>query len=447
MRLRLLAVACTAAALPVTAALPALADTPPSPAGAAPRTPSSVHPDIPAGNVTQDGVAMVVGGHQPVTTTFTATLPPSVHGPVSALMAFSPDQMPPAGGYTWRIANQLAATCSVNDGPFQPCDWAGGEPGEEPVHPYDEYLRVPLPTVDATPTITYRIRLSADTYSLVGRTFTGFMILTDADGDVLADGGAQIHFENDPDSPFYRPAFYAVDGSGVMWRYDGTPAGSTAPFQPRAKVGAGWGVYTAVTPLIGTTAAGSGDAVARDSSGVLWYYRHSGNPAQPFLPRVKVGAGWNIYSALAGTGGNALDELSDRRSGDLVARDSAGVLWLYRATGNPAAPFAPRVKVGAGWNAYTSITTTGDGLVARDASGALWHYDRIHSATGSQPFWPGVRNKTGWNVYTAMTGAGTGSGSERLLGRDSAGKLWSTSYYDGSRVLVGGGWNIYRRLF
>jgi len=380
-----------------------------------------------------------------VTTTFTATLPANAHGPVSAIMAFSEDEMPPAGGYTWRVAAELASTCSVNGGPYLPCDWRGGSPGEDPVEPYDSYLRLILPTVEAAPTITYRIRIAADTYAVAGLRLNGFLLVTDADGNALADGGAAIQFRQAAGSPYYRPALYAVDGSGVMWRYDGNAPGSAAPFQPRAKVGAGWGVYTAITPLIGTTAAGSGDVVARDGAGVLWYYRHSGNPAQPFLPRVRVGAGWNIYTALAGTGGGTLDELADQRSGDLVARDKAGVLWLYRATGDPAAPFAPRVRVGAGWNAYTSITTSQDGVVAREASGVVWRYNRNHTETGSEPFAPRERVNQGWNIYTALSSAG--ADGQLLLGRDGAGKLWSLNPVGSDRALVGGGWNIYSRLF
>ncbi|MBY8879798.1 tachylectin-related carbohydrate-binding protein [Actinacidiphila acidipaludis] len=457
-RLRLLATACAAVALSVTAALPAVADTPSAPpapvtaasAGAtaghtAAGSPSLVRPNVPGGSVTQDAVPLVIGGTRPVTTTFTATLPAGAHGPVSAIMAFGEDQMPPAGGYTWRIAAGLASTCSVNDGPFVPCDWRGGSPGEEPVGPYDEYLRLILPTVEAAPTITYRIRIASDPYGVAGERLTGFLLVSDADGGALADGGAAIQFRTAADSPYYRPALYAVDGSGVMWRYDGTAPGSAAPFQPRARVGAGWGVYTAITPLIGTTAAGSGDVVARDSAGVLWYYRQSGNPAQPFQPRVRVGAGWNIYTAIAGTGGGTLDELADQRSGDLVARDSGGVLWLYRATGDPAAPFAPRVRVGSGWNAYSSITTSQDGVIAREPSGVVWRYNRHHTDTGSEPFAAREQVNEGWNIYTALSGAG--ADGQLLLGRDAAGKLWSLNPVGSNRTLVGGGWNIYSRLF
>ncbi|SEL36216.1 hypothetical protein SAMN05414137_1081, partial [Streptacidiphilus jiangxiensis] len=36
-------------------------------------------------------------------------------------------------------------------------------------------------------------------------------------------------------------------------------------------------------------------------------------------------------------------------------RDASGVLWLYQGTGNPAAPFKSRVRVGGGWNTYNTL--------------------------------------------------------------------------------------------
>ncbi|KAF2774605.1 hypothetical protein [Streptomyces sp. OM5714] len=41
---------------------------------------------------------------------------------------------------------------------------------------------------------------------------------------------------------------------------------------------------------------------------------------------------------------------------DLVARDSAGVLWLYRGTGSASAPYAARTKIGGGWNTYNVLS-------------------------------------------------------------------------------------------
>ncbi|MFI1091881.1 FG-GAP repeat domain-containing protein [Streptomyces sp. NPDC020917] len=98
------------------------------------------------------------------------------------------------------------------------------------------------------------------------------------------------------------------------------------------------------------TGDGRADLVARDGSGVLWLYRGTGSAAAPFAARVRIGGGWNMFSALAGTG----DVTGDGRA-DLVARDASGVLWLYHGTGSAAAPFAARVRIGAGWNTYNAL--------------------------------------------------------------------------------------------
>jgi hypothetical protein len=41
---------------------------------------------------------------------------------------------------------------------------------------------------------------------------------------------------------------------------------------------------------------------------------------------------------------------------DLLARDPAGSLWLYRGTGSTAAPFLARTYIGAGWSIYGALT-------------------------------------------------------------------------------------------
>ncbi|WP_307795244.1 N-acetylmuramoyl-L-alanine amidase [Actinacidiphila acididurans] len=188
------------------------------------------------------------------------------------------------------------------------------------------------------------------------------------------------------------------DSSGVLWQYQGTSNGST-PFLSRYKIGSGWQVYNAITRLTPLHADGTGDAVARDTSGVLWYYQGSGNINQPFKARTKVGAGWNMYTLLAGVG----DMTGDGKA-DLVARDSKGVLWLYQGTGSTTAPFATRVQIGAGWNTFNALVGTGDitgdgkpDLVARSTGGYLYLYKGTGSATA--PFAARVQVGSGWNIY------------------------------------------------
>ncbi|MGG2465822.1 VCBS repeat-containing protein [Streptomyces sp. RGM 3693] len=169
-----------------------------------------------------------------------------------------------------------------------------------------------------------------------------------------------------------------------------------------AKIGWGWDIYNQVTAVGNVAGADHGDVVARDKDGVLWLYLGKGDGT--FDGRVRIGAGWGDYTQLTGGG----DVNGDGR-GDLLARDSAGVLWLYKGTGNWKAPFAPRVKIGAGWNIYDQITSVGDvaggpagDVVARDKDGVLWSY----LGKGDGTFDGRVKIGAGWGGYSQLIGIG-----------------------------------------
>ncbi|WHM38305.1 FG-GAP-like repeat-containing protein [Streptomyces sp. BPTC-684] len=251
-----------------------------------------------------------------------------------------------------------------------------------------------------------------------------------------------------------RAAFYGRDRSGVLWQYQSSPTGDPSRYTSRTQVGGGWQAYDTVTKLSTLQADGTGDLVARDGNGVLWYYKATGNTTTPFAPRTKVGGGWQTYTVITGAG----DLTGDGRP-DLVARDRDGILWLYRATGNPAAPFAPRTKIGGGWQIYTDLTggtdLTGDGrpdLLARNRDGVLW----LYKATGNpaSPFASRIKVGGGWNTYTRIltTGDTTGDGKADLIAIDRDGGLW---HYRGTgnpadpfaaRTKIGTGWNTYNTL-
>ncbi|MDF6043793.1 VCBS repeat-containing protein [Streptomyces sp. JH14] len=245
----------------------------------------------------------------------------------------------------------------------------------------------------------------------------------------------------------------ARDGSGVLWLYKGTGSGS-APYAARTKVGAGWNMYNSLTSTGDLTGDGKADLVARDGSGVLWLYKGTGSGSAPYAARTKVGAGWNMYNSLTSTG-----DLTGDGKADLVARDGSGVLWLYKGTGSGSAPYAARTKVGAGWNMYNSLTSTGDltgdgkaDLVARDGSGVLWLYKGTGSA--SAPYAARTKVGAGWNMYNSLTSTGdlTGDGKADLVARDGSGVLWlykgtgSASAPYAARTKVGAGWNTYNAL-
>ncbi|MFI2371813.1 FG-GAP repeat domain-containing protein [Streptomyces sp. NPDC018833] len=137
----------------------------------------------------------------------------------------------------------------------------------------------------------------------------------------------------------------ARDGSGTLWLYLGYGNGTLTG---RSKVGTGWGTYNQITGKGDLTGDGRNDIVARDGGGTLWLYKGTGNRTTPFLARTKVGTGWNIFNNLVSVGDIDLDGITD-----LLARGTDGTLWRYSGTGNAAAPFKSRVKIGtSGWNGY-----------------------------------------------------------------------------------------------
>ncbi|MFJ3764687.1 N-acetylmuramoyl-L-alanine amidase [Streptomyces sp. NPDC090082] len=246
----------------------------------------------------------------------------------------------------------------------------------------------------------------------------------------------------------------ARDASGVLWQHQGSGSGA-APFLARYRVGGGWQVYNAITPLTALRADGTGDAVARDTSGVLWYYQGSGNPSAPFKARLRTGGGWQIYDRITGV----RDLTGDGRP-DVIAREKSGALWLYKGTGTPATPFAARVKIGTGWQIYNDIVSTGDltsdgkaDLIGRDSTGTLWLYKGTGSATA--PYAARVKVGNGWQIYNSITGPSdlTGDGKVDFVARDGAGALWlyqgtgsATAPY-AARVQVGPGWQAYNLIF
>ncbi|MFE5912884.1 N-acetylmuramoyl-L-alanine amidase [Streptomyces wedmorensis] len=257
-----------------------------------------------------------------------------------------------------------------------------------------------------------------------------------------------------PVSATNRYNLLARDTSGALWQYQGTGSAS-APFLARYKVGTGWGAYNLVTPLTALRADGTGDVIAREPSGVLWYYPGSGDPSGPFKTRVKAGTGWGVFNQIVGV----RDQTGDGKP-DVIGRESSGVLWLYPGTGNPSAPLGPRLKVGTGWQTYNAIVSTGDltgdgkaDLVGRDSSGRFWLYNGTGKAAA--PFGPRVSVGTGWQTYNSIVGPSdlTKDGRVDLIGRDGTGALYlyngtgSATAPFGPRVNVGSGWQIYNMIF
>ncbi|MER5964419.1 VCBS repeat-containing protein [Streptomyces sp. NPDC002057] len=167
-------------------------------------------------------------------------------------------------------------------------------------------------------------------------------------------------------------------------------------------VGQGFGIYDKIEATGDLGGSGVGDFVARDRAGVLWLYKGRGD--HTFSARIRIGGGWGTYTRL--TGGS--DLTGDGRA-DLVAADGAGVLWLYPGTGRDTAPFAARKRIGGGWGVYDQLTAVGNlaggpagDLVARDRAGVLW----LHLGRGDGTFSPRTRIGGDWAPFGRLVGLG-----------------------------------------
>ncbi|MEV5443180.1 VCBS repeat-containing protein [Streptomyces sp. NPDC052644] len=207
-----------------------------------------------------------------------------------------------------------------------------------------------------------------------------------------------------------------------------TYAGATGTSNPYWS-GTGWHIYNKVLSIGDVTGDGKVDVPARTHSGDLYLYRGTGVPSAPLQARVKVGTGWHIYDQLVGVSDANGDGL-----GDLYARTPNGDLFFYAGSGDAAAPFKARVKVGTGWHAYNQLAgvddITGDGrpeLLARTMSGTLYSYE-TDAATG-RPTSRYALGTGGWNTAELIAGSGGNphTGKDSILGLDRNGTLWG--YY------------------
>ncbi|MFD3333135.1 FG-GAP repeat domain-containing protein [Streptomyces sp. NPDC058700] len=178
------------------------------------------------------------------------------------------------------------------------------------------------------------------------------------------------------------PDMVARDASGVLWLYLGKGDGT---FAGRTRIGSGWNAYNKITGGSDLNGDGWSDLLAGDTSGVLWAYQGTGNWSAPFRGRTKVGGGWGGMNQITAVG-----DVAGTPRGDLLARDTAGVLWLY--PGATGSSFAARVRVGSGWGAYTHLVGVGD--VDRDGRNDLFAYGKsgsfVYRGTGvaAVPFGP-----------------------------------------------------------
>ncbi|MEV5887654.1 VCBS repeat-containing protein [Streptomyces sp. NPDC052020] len=244
----------------------------------------------------------------------------------------------------------------------------------------------------------------AYTWQVVAEPLNGIGPATTADGTFTVTREGQPHDFNDNGTP----DILTRDSAGKLWRHDTyfamgvNASGQLVEGEAKTLVGGGWNVYDRIEATGDLGGSPVGDLVARDTSGVLWLYQGDGRGG--FAGRIKVGGGWQIYDKIAG----GSDLTGDGRN-DLLATDRSGVLWLYSGSGTPTAPFSARKKVGGGWGVYNDLTAVGNiggaaagDLIARDKDGALW----LYLGKGDGTFASRTRIGGGWNAYTHLVAVG-----------------------------------------
>lgn len=147
---------------------------------------------------------------------------------------------------------------------------------------------------------------------------------------------------------------------------------------------------------------GTYDLVAKDTAGVLWLYpgttRDQVTGLIEYPTRRQIGTGWGGFTRIVGPG----DFNGDRRA-DLIAVDVSGAAWLY--PGNGAGGFLARVKVAGGWQSFTALTAPGDwdrdghaDLLVRTSNGQLW----VYPGTGTGGFKPRRLLPGSWGPFIAL---------------------------------------------
>ncbi|MFD7654548.1 LamG-like jellyroll fold domain-containing protein [Actinosynnema sp. NPDC059797] len=243
------------------------------------------------------------------------------------------------------------------------------------------------------------------------------------------------------------------DGSHapILWTTERYPLsnGATADATPPMPSGLPSGVLDGSDTLLAAgdwDNDGHADAIARDSAGVLYLFPGNGTRLGARL-RIGLG-GWSPYT-IAGVA-----DWDNDGNPDLLARNPAGELLLYPGQGTRSAPQAP-VRIGSGFGGYTFAGVAdwdNDGhtdLVARlDSTGLLYLFPG-DGTRADRTTWARSYLGEGWTGFRYYGVADrTGDNKPDIYAvTDGDGKLWlypgsgTRSPYTGTpfRHLIGNG--------
>lgn len=229
----------------------------------------------------------------------------------------------------------------------------------------------------------------------------------------------------------------AYDSAGALWDYGTLAAAGT----PRRNIGAAGAPIPKSLFVADWNSDGIQDLIVQEASGSLKYRR---GLAGGGFADTAIGGGWQGYDIRV-----AKWKKTDKYPSIVAKENRTGDLWVYgNASGSG---LSPRVKIGAGWGQYhvNLLDWNKDGsidVVARNAAGEM----KLYRTNGAGAFVNERRATigTGWKMFShirTLTGH-NGAGTVGLVARDSSGRLYYYQSNKGAwsaRKLLGGGWNPY----
>ncbi len=212
-------------------------------------------------------------------------------------------------------------------------------------------------------------------------------------------------------------------------------------------VGWGWNIFNLTFSPGDFNGDGKGDVIARDSAGTLYLY--AGDGTGGWKPAQTIGKGWNVFDTIVSPG-----DFNGDGHNDVLAREPGGALYLY--PGNGSGGWLARTAVGQGWQMMDALLTPGDfngdgnvDVLARDRSGYLYFYGGNGAGGWTRSWLIGV----GWNALKAAGAAGDfdNDGFNDVYGVDQQGRL--VIYYGNGRTgwrgseIAGNGWSGFSAIF
>lgn len=157
---------------------------------------------------------------------------------------------------------------------------------------------------------------------------------------------------------------------------------SNGTFRPLRSIGHGWAPFDIVVTAWKSSDRLPSILAKNRSTGDLRYYRNLDGAR--FGAATRIGTGWGNLTIMGA------DFDGDRRQ-DLLARNAAGQLLLYRGTGTGSFVGEARRVVGTGWGSMTHLSGIsnhvgpgGQGILARTPSGSLVHYPIMRNYWGAK---------------------------------------------------------------